>query len=191
MAELFQVTGPLSEPVTTAEAKAHLRVDIADDDDLIEVLVGAARRTFEQLNGRSLFTTTWALTLDGWPGDGIVALPRPPLQSVTHIKYFDTAGTEYTWDAANYAVEVGRTPGRVSLGYGKSWPGENLRPGSPIVVTYVSGWTTTAAIPQEYKAAILLLVGHWYANRENVITTGAVPKVVPMGFESLMLMDRV
>lgn len=191
MGELMLVTGPTSPAVTTAEAKSHLRVDIADDDTLISELVAAAVQMFEELNGRALFTQTWKMTLDRWPSSGRIELPRPPLASVTSIKYYDTAGTEYTFDSANYDVETGRTPGRVSLGYGQVWPAESLRYNSPIVVTYVAGWATTAAIPARYKAAIKLLVGHWYENRETIITSGAMPKAVPLGFESIMLMDRV
>jgi len=189
--ELTLVTGPASEPITTAEAKSHLRVDFADDDTLIAALVTAARQMFEELNGRALFTQTWKLTLDRWPASGRIELPRPPLVSVTSIKYIDSAGVESTFSSGDYVVETGRTPGRVSLGYDKSWPTATLRPASPITITYVAGWTTTAAIPERYKAAIKLLVGHWYENREAIITSGAMPKALPLGFESIVLMDRV
>ena len=95
------------------------------------------------------------------------------------------------WDSANYVVETDRTPGRVHLAYGANWPTATLRPASPITITYVSGWSTVGTIPQRYKQAILLLAGHWYENRENVVVSGAVPKSIPLAFESLALMDRV
>jgi len=188
--ELILGTAPESEPVTTAEAKAHLRVDVADDDTLIAGLIVAARQAFEEINGRSLFTTTWKLILDGWPDGETIRLPRPPLQSVTSIAYTDTDGNVTVWDAANYEVETMRTPGRVYLAHNASWPTASLRPASPITLTYVSGWATVGAIPQRYKAAILLLVGHLYENRESVVV-GTIVSKLPLAYESLLLMDRV
>lgn len=189
--ELVLDTGPASEAVTTTEAKAHCRVDINDDYALIAGLVTAARQAFEEINGRSLFTTTWKLVLDRWPSTPYIVLPRPPLASVTSISYIDSAGNTTVWDAANYVVETLRTPGRVHLAENVDWPVATLRAASPITITYVSGWATVGAIPQRYKQAILLLVGHWYENRENVVVSGAIPKSLPLAFESLALMDRV
>lgn len=191
MYELILGTAPTSEPVTTAEAKVHLRVDVSDDDTLIAALIVAARQSLEEINGRSLYTTTWKLILDSWPARPYIALPRPPLASVTSVSYVDSDGATMVWDAANYVVETLRTPGRIHLAEDVDWPSASLRAASPITITYVAGWPTTGAIPQRYKQAILLLVGHWYENRESVATSGAVPKSIPLAFESLALMDRV
>lgn len=191
MDELILVTGPASEPVTLEEAKLHLRVDVADDDGLISGLVAAARQAFEEVNGRALFTQTWKLILDGWPSAPYIALPRPPLASVTSVSYVESDGNTMVWGSSNYVVETLRTPGRIHLAENVTWPSASLRAASPITITYVAGWATTEVIPQRYKQAILLLAGHWYENRENVVVSGAVPKSLPLAFESLALMDRV
>ncbi len=191
MNELILGTAPTSEPVSIEEAKAHLRVDVADDNALITALIVAARQAFEEINGRSLFTTTWQLVLDSWPRRPFIVLPRPPLASVTSVVYTDSAGTPVTWAATNYVVETLRTPGRVHLAEDADWPSATLRVASPITITYVAGWSSVGAIPQRYKQAILLLVGHWYENRETVVTSGTMPKQLPMAFESLALMDKV
>lgn len=189
--DLILDTGPAMEPVSLEEAKTHLRVDVSDDDALIENLISASRRTFEQINRRTLYTTTWRLKLDGWPRQSYITLPRPPLASVTSISVKDQEGAATTWNASNYIVESERTPGRVYLAYGQSWPDQTLYPTGAITVTYVAGWATVDAIPAEYKAAILLLLGHLYENREAVVVTGAVPKEIPLAWESIVLMDRV
>jgi len=190
MNELILGTGPTSEPVTTAEAKSHLRVDVSDDDTLITALIVAARQAFEEINGRSLYTTTWKLILDEWPTCPYIVLPRPPLAAVTSVVYVDSDGDSQTWDAANYVVETLRTPGRLHLAEGVDWPSASLRAASPITITYVAGWATVGAIPQRYKQAILLLVGHWHENRETV-ATGTIVAKYPMAFESLATLDRV
>lgn len=189
--ELILSTAPTSEPVTVSEAKAQLRVDISDDDTLISDIISGARQAFEEINGRSLFTTTWKLILDGWPSKPYIELPRPPLASVTSIAYVDSDGNTTVWDSSNYVVETDRTPGRVHLAYNANWPTATLRPASPITITYVAGWADVDNIPQRYKQAILLLVGHWYENREAIVTSGAVPKQVPLGYDSILWMDRV
>lgn len=192
MAELILGTAPANEPVSITEAKAHLRVDIDDDDTLIDGLVSAARQAFEEINGRSLFTTTWKLVMDRWPTrDLYFVLPRPPLASVTSISYVDTDGNTTVWDAANYVVETLRTPGRVHLAENATWPTATLRQASPITVTYVAGWANVTDIPRRYKQAILLLVGHWYESREAIVVSGVVPRAIPLAYESLLLMDRV
>lgn len=191
MDELILVTGPASEPVTLTEAKNHLRVDVSDDDALISSLIGMAREVFEDLNGRTLFTTTWRLKMEEWPEGNEIVLPRPPLQSVSSISYVDSAGNSNTFSSGDYVVETERTPGRVVLGYGQSWPTATLRPGLAITVNFVAGWTTTEAIPKRYKQALLLLIGHGYAHREAVLATGAMPKEIPLGFKWMAEMDRV
>ncbi len=59
---------PSVEPVTLAQAKAHLRITIDDDDAYISALVTAARQKCESHLDRSFITTGWRQTLDGFPG---------------------------------------------------------------------------------------------------------------------------
>lgn len=191
MAELILDTGPSSEPVTLAEAKEHLRVDIDDDDALITGLITAAREYVESVSGWTLFTTTWRMILDDWPSQPFIVLPRPPLQSVTSVVYVDSQDNTNTWPTTEYVVETDRTPGRIHLVYGKSWPTATLRPASPITITFTAGWPSVSQIPQRYKQAVLLLLGHWYENREAVVVSGAVPKQLSLAVDSLLMMDRV
>ncbi len=191
MAELTLVTGPTLEPITLAEAKLHLRVDGNDEDTLITSLITSARRYVERISGWTLLSTTWRLVLDDWPDEPYIVLPRPPLQSVSSVVYVDTDGNSSTLPTSDYVVETDRTPGRIHLAYGRSWPSTALRPASPISITYIAGHSNAADVPQEYKQAMLLLIGHWFANREAVAVTGAVPKQMELAVESLLMMDRV
>ena len=63
------ITPPAVEPVTLADAKAHLKVDTTDDDALITALITAARARAEWHTGRALITQSWTLWLDAWPAE--------------------------------------------------------------------------------------------------------------------------
>lgn len=180
---------PALEPVHITEAREHLRVDSGDDDSVIEDAIRAAREHIEEAARRALVTQTWKLYLDDWPAGDTIVLPRPPLQSVSSLKYTDKDGVQTTWDSSNYLVDTASEPGRIVLAYGVSWPSVTLRPMNPIEVTFVAGYGNSDAVPQRWKRAILLLTGHWYENREATIT-GTIARSIPFAVESLINLDR-
>lgn len=180
---------PATEPVSLAEAKAHLRVDGSDEDALIAQLIMTARQTVELEARRALITQTLDLRLASWPGS-CLELPMPPLQSVTSITYTDYTGATGTVSTGDFVTYTGIEPGRIVLKPDKGWPGVSLMPGPSLVVRYVAGYGSAAAVPAHLKQAILLLVGHFYENREaSVISTIAVK--LPMAVEMLINLDRV
>ena len=69
LGSLLMNTPPTVEPVTTVEAKAHMRVDIADDDTLIAAYIKAARVNLELITGRRFMTQTWTYYMDRFPGN--------------------------------------------------------------------------------------------------------------------------
>lgn len=72
MATFNLVTAPaLSSPVTLDEAKNHLRVNVADDDALIQSHLEAATERVELETGRQLLTARRELWLDSTPGMGV------------------------------------------------------------------------------------------------------------------------
>lgn len=181
---------PAVEPVHVIEARDHLRVDSGDDDSVIEDVISAAREHIEEAARRALVTQTWKLYLDEWPVFDFINLPRPPLQSVTSVKYTDKDGLQTTWDSSNYLVDTASEPGRIVLAYGVSWPNVTLRPMNPIEVTFVAGYGDPDDVPQRWRRAILLLAGHWYENREATIS-GTIARTVPFAVESLINLDRI
>lgn len=191
MQRAIRTSDPAVEPVTVAEAKNHLRVDISDDDALIGALITAAREMIEERSRRALITQTWRRNLDAWPAISL-NLPRPPLQSVTSITYTDGDGNTSTVDSSIYSVDTDSQPGRVALAYDQQWPTvATLATLNPIKITYVAGYGDAASdVPQRWKQAILLTVGHWYENREATVTGGGIPKELPLAVESLINLDR-
>lgn len=184
-------TAPVSEPVSLSEAKAHLRVpsDVTDEDALISGLITASREYAESYTGRAIRTQTWDLKLDAFPCDEIV-LPFPPVTSVTSISYVDTNGDSQTWSSSYYQTSLPSGPqaakARIWPAYGQYFPSTRTQMDA-VTVRFVAGYSTVAAVPESIKAAIKLLVGHWYMNREHVaVGVGVGAITVPVAADALL-----
>lgn len=174
------ITGPATEPVSSTEAKLHLKVDGSTDDTLIAALITAARLLCESYQGRGYITQTWELTLDAFPASPF-ELPVAPLASVTSIKYKDKDGNETTLAASDYVLDTSAEPGRVALADGSSWPSVSLYPVGGVKIRYVVGG---ASAPANVKQAILLTVGDWYEDRQAGSGLSAAAR-------ALLTVDRV
>lgn len=159
------ITAATDIPVTLIEAKAHLRVDVADDDTLITAMIYAAAEMAEQITGRALMTQTFELTLDAFPQ--ALQLTRVPVQSITSVKYSDSTGTVITLDSLLYALDNADDCGfaYVVPAYGLIWP-DTRDEINAVKVRYVAGYVNAAAVPPSVKSWIKLMVGAMYENRE-------------------------
>lgn len=180
------VTQPAVEPLTLAEAKAHLRVTSTAEDTLITSLIVAARKHVENLTRRALVSQVWDYFLDAFPGWGL-ELPLPPLISVDAIKYLESAsGVLTTLDAAEYRVDTKRQPGRVTPEFGKSWP-TTYGVVNAVEIRFTAGFADAASVPQEIKHALLLLIGAWFEHREEVIAGASFSSLpAPAAVDSLL-----
>lgn len=172
------------EPITLTEAKAQAYVTTEDDNDLLNAMISAARKMVETRTGRSLPTQTWDLWLDSWPADDVIVLPTPPAASVTHVKYYDTDGTQQTITATNYQVDSDTEPGIIVPVKTYEWPTlYDMR--NPITVRFVCGYGDPEDVPQCLKAAIKMLVHHMYEYRGPVMDE-ATPHIVPDTVDALI-----
>lgn len=186
------ITAPAAEPVSTSEAKSHLRVDTTADDTYIGTLITVARQNVESHLRRSLINQTWEVVLDAFPA-GVIRLPKPPLASVTSIKYTDDEGNESTYSSANYVVDTDTEPGRVVLKSGQTWPAVTLAAANGVRVRYVAGYGAAGSnVPQAIRQAILLVIGSLYENREDVLVAQGVSiGVLPFGVVALLAPYRI
>lgn len=163
---LLRTTDATTEPITTAEAKAHMRVTISTEDAYIDNLVKVARLTAEQETCRSLITQTWTKTLDEFPE--AIRLDYPPIVSVTSVKYFDVDGVQQTLSNVSYTLDNQSEPGWIVPAYGYIWP-DTLQAINAVEVVYVAGYGGAADVPQAIKSWMLLMIGHLYENREATV----------------------
>lgn len=172
--------------LTTAEAKAHCRVDHSTDDTLIASLVAAATAHLDGwagILGRCLVTQTWRQDLCGFPAGSEIRLPLAPVQSVT-VAYSDDADDEQTLDGENYRLLPTALGASIFLVEGASWP-STYRREDAVRISMTCGYGAASAVPQAIKQAALLMVGHWYANREAV-NVGSSVTDFPMAVQALL-----
>jgi uncharacterized phiE125 gp8 family phage protein len=159
---------PALEPVSLAEAKAHLRLAHADEDTVISTLIVAARRHVEAQTALKLVSQGWSHFRDDWPEDGEVTLPLYPLLAVGDVKTWSDEGVSAVVDPAHYYANTASRPPRILLRGSRVWarPG---RIGNGIEIAVTAGFGTTAAsVPEDIREAILQLVAHWYGNRGEI-----------------------
>jgi hypothetical protein len=193
---LKRLTDATSEPISTAEAKAFMRVSASTEDTLIGSLIKAARQACEAYTGRAFITQTWEYNLDQFPStraadsdwDGVregpvsslfspldyIDLPVAPLISVGSLKTYADDGTATTMTATDYIVDVRRVPGRITLARGASWP-VDLRTANAVLITFDAGYGAAAAVPGPIVQAIYQATAFFFENREQA---GNLPELV-------------
>lgn len=154
---------PSVEPVTLAQAKAHLRVEHADEDAFIEALITVAREEAEQQLDRSISLQTIRLVLDAFPA-GPIRLPRGPVVSVSAVRYYDADGVPRTVSSSDYALDDAQVEAWLLPAYGTTWPAARDQ-ANAVEIDYVAGWSDTDC-PASIVQWILLRVGTLYAYRE-------------------------
>jgi uncharacterized phiE125 gp8 family phage protein len=186
------ITPPSVEPVSLAQAKQWCRIDddITDQDAVITILIQGMREYAENLTGRAFVQRTLELTLPCFPA--VIELPRPPLISVTHIKYYDLSGALQTLDPGVYEVDSYREPGLVRPAYLESWePARNVF--NAVQVRYEAGYAPVGS-PTDYREMVPANLKVWmnarlatlYENREQLIT-GTIVQPLPRDFADGLL----
>ena len=162
---LILTAPPVAEPITLAEAKAHLRVPHVDDDAYISTLIIAARRLVEQRSGLRLITQSWSLFIDCWPNYPGLSLGLSPVSSLDDIITYGDTDTPSVYDAAHYYLDAASKPCRAVLRAGRL-PPRGSRPINGIEIRFKSGFGPTgASVPQDLRQAVLLTIAHWFQNR--------------------------
>lgn len=177
--KLTVVTATTGTPVSLDEAKAHLYVTTNDKDADINRKVKAATRFCQgRIAGhRQFMKATYDGVMPGFPHDQRITFPLPPLQSITSIKYFNSTGGEVSSTSATSTfsstdwntVTPTEAPGFIEPVFGKVWPVTQPRIDA-VTTRFVAGSTSVVDVPENIKAAVLLVVGHLWRNREAVVT---------------------
>ncbi len=186
---LVMTAAPAAEPISLAEAKAHLRIDADDEDQLLASLIVAARSLVERALALALVTESWSLYLDGWPRGGAIALPIAPVQAVTTVRVHDPDDTPTDVSSDTYSVDVLSNPARLVLapGVAQMMPARRL---NGFEIAFTAGYGDEAGdVPGPIRQALKLLVAHWFEHREPVVL-GQLAQEVPATVGGLLLPYR-
>jgi len=175
---LTLVTDITEEPVSLDETKAHLRLDISDDDAYVADCITAARIWVEGQTKRAIMPQTWDYFIDyEWPykfGAPRIDLPLNPVKSIAGtspevfaITYVDSSGSTQTLAASQYTLVSRAHHSYIVPAYGITWPEIRCVPNA-VTVRFVAGDEDN--IPQELHRAIMMLAGHYYEVRESGAT---------------------
>lgn len=175
---LRQTVAPTAEPIHRNEFKSHQRIDIPDEDGVIDGYISAARRVLEVQYKFQACAATWRMRMDELQyysdpsGVQYIPLPRGPLLNVSSLTYVDTTGTTQTWSSTNYTVDA--DDNRLVLAYGADWPNTRNQVGG-ITITYRTGYVAPFTAT---TGDVLTIPATTYSNAETVRVTnsgGALP----------------
>ncbi len=176
------------EPISLCDAKTFLNISHAHDDVFIGILITAAREYIEARD-HILSPQTWEMTLDRFPACRWepVRLWKRPVVSVESIDYIDSDGNPQTWSPSEYQTALTSDPPRIVPVHGGNWPTVRCQP-EAVTIRFKAGYSNSPVeTPSRLVAAMLLLIGHLYSNREAVVVIqGVVSVELPIGLEALI-----
>lgn len=173
---LKRITEPTARCLTVAECKDFLRIQgTTAEDVLIEGFIKAAENYCENYTKRALRRQQWELRLDDFNGiDDPIELPRPPLSTASTdlvVSYVEDTTAGNTTSVASTLIDIDyySEPARIFPSYDNEWPDDVRDERNAVRITYYSGYSNTAVMPQDIKHWLLLRVGAMYEHRESLM----------------------
>lgn len=184
---LLTMTGAPDPLVTLAEAKAQLEYADTDRDTYITSLCAVASEMIDGpygMVGKAINEQTWTFALRAAPS-GIIDVPFVPAKALQAVTYFDTDNVSQAINVNQFLLVANEDYAYLEPVSGFTWPALYDR-ADAITFTLQLGM---ADVPAGLKHAALLLVSHWFENREPVADKAMM--AVPFALESLVNRWRV
>jgi uncharacterized phiE125 gp8 family phage protein len=167
---------PAVEPILLVQAKNWLRIDHADEDELVAALIASARLVVESASGRMLISQTWRIVMDVWP-EGDIVIPLAPVRQVVALRTLTAAGVSVVIAPSSYVASAAGGLGRIRF---LTKPPEPERTISGIEIDVELGFSSNSqGVPETLKTAMRLLIARWYEQRGDVESDGAFERMPP------------
>lgn len=167
------------EPVTLDEAKQHCRIDITDDDNLVELYLAAARVEVENHCERMFVAQGFIGQYHVVDGAAPITLGRWPVEAVTAVEQIHADGSPVT-AIAGWSLDST---------FGVLYPPAAGWPVGPdaVRVKFTGGppapeGSSSTPAPPPVRASVLWLTAQYYSNRAAVSLAGA-PVAFPLQLE--------
>jgi uncharacterized phiE125 gp8 family phage protein len=155
------------EPLSLNEAKKQLEIaesDNSHDEHLMRV-IGSAREQFEHDTDSAMCFQTWKVVTKQIKDK--MVLPKRPIHSITSITYYDAFNNTSTLSTSIYQLDAGKR--QIRLAYLQDWPNSVDR-WDAWTINYRIGYSVDGrSVPSIAKQAMLLLVGHYFENRDMIV----------------------
>ena len=168
--------------INLALAKKQVNAEEHDlDDTLIQGFIDAAYRYAENKTGTCFEPRDITVVLDSLPQAAErITFELTPVREVVSFNYVDTTGQTQDIDPAELRLDTRPLYPTLAPKFGSQWPALIAEPES-VTITLAVGYEQT---PADAQAAMLLLIGHLYANREA--TSAVALSAVPFGVDMLL-----
>lgn len=176
------ITPPALEPLSLADAKLHLRIDHASEDDFLSQSITAARQYIEAVTGERLITQAWRQYVPDWPVNRCIRMEVQPVQTVVAITAFDREGVPHQIAPEDTQLVRGSRP--QLLMFSASADPVLAANGLEIDVTVGQGDLPTD-VDAPLRQAISMLVAHWYEFR-GAVAASQQPVSLPAGLDALL-----
>lgn len=182
--KLKLISQTVPDAVSLTDARNAFRVIGTDSDADITRTIAAATALAVQLTNRQLSRVTYEGYLNAFAYE--VKLPKPPLVSVTSVKYKDASGTLQTW--TDYEIDDVAEPAVI---YFNSLPSDVRRTGvNNVVITFECGYAADA-LPAPIKEYILNVGLTRFENREGEVLGTIVNTDISKNVERMLDSYRI
>lgn len=173
------ITAPTTSVLNIAEIRDHVRIDHTDEDVLLYALMEACTEIVESHTWRKFRTSVWEVNHDYFPCT--IELPFGGVSAVDSITYVDDNGVSQTLATSEYQTDLNRDVARIRPAYDKDWPSTRKQLNA-VTVRFTCG---SDVVPHAVRHAVLLLIGHFYENREASMVGVSVSEL-PLAVDSLL-----
>ena len=154
-------------PISLAEVKEHLRLqpDDSQEDETLLLYIKSALQQAENLTQRSVFEANYVYSLDSFPEE--IEIRKEDVQTVVRVSYFDSFKEKVNIELEDLEINTAY-PVRIKPVSGSRFPTTYPVNYTGVEVEFTTAMVQTAAeLPEDFKHALLLMIGAAYENRED------------------------